>query len=115
MLPNESEIGNLAGLQLQLELIGNQRNKFGIRRLALRIADSIPKKSLQSIQITSVPSDFDGVADSLLDARQCGRECFDQLRTLGIEFMLLTAPAGAVRSMVEYEEIKRFSETADNL
>lgn len=30
MLPNESEIGHFAGFQLQLELIGNQRNKFGI-------------------------------------------------------------------------------------
>ena len=31
MLPNESEIGHFAGFQLQLELIGNQRDEFGIR------------------------------------------------------------------------------------
>ena len=101
--------------QLQLELISDKGDEFRIRGFSLSTVDGIAKESLQSIQIPSIPCHFDGVADSLLDARQCGRECFDQLRTLGIEFMLLAAPAGAVRSMVEYEEINQFSETADNL
>ena len=34
------EVRNLAGLQLQLQLVSNQRNKFGIGRLA--VAFSIP-------------------------------------------------------------------------
>ena len=83
MLPNESEIGNLAGFQLQLELIGNQGDEFRIRWLALGIADSIAEETLEGIQVASVPGYFDGMADSLLDARQCGRECFDHWEPWG--------------------------------
>jgi hypothetical protein len=33
----QSEIGNLAGLQLKLQLVSDKGNKFGIRGLSFRI------------------------------------------------------------------------------
>ena len=61
----QSEIGNLRRLQLKLELVCDKRNKFGIRGFSLCIADRIPKKSLQSVQIASVPGHFNCVADGM--------------------------------------------------
>ena len=50
MIPNESEIGHFAGLQLQLELIGNQGDEFRIRGFALtfilRVAKLIINREL---------------------------------------------------------------------
>ena len=74
------KIGNLGRLQLQLELVCNQRNKFRISRFSLGIADSIPKESLQCIQVASVPGHFDGMADGTLHSGRGGLECFCQLR-----------------------------------
>jgi len=51
---------------LQLELIGNQRNKFRVRGFTLCIADGVPKEALQGIQITPIPCHLDGVADGTL-------------------------------------------------
>ena len=51
----QSEIGNLVRLQLKLQFVSNRDNKFGIGRLSLGIADGIAEKSLQSVQVTSVP------------------------------------------------------------
>ena len=53
------EIGNLAGLELKLQFISDKGDEFRIRGLALGIADGIAEKSLQSVQVTSVPGDFD--------------------------------------------------------
>ena len=58
-----SEIGNLAGLQLKLQFVSDQRDKLGIRGFSLGIADRIAEKSLQSVKIASVPGHFDGVSD----------------------------------------------------
>ena len=55
----QSEIGNLGRLQLQLQFVCNKRNKFGICGFSFGIADGIAEKSLQSVQVTSVPGDFD--------------------------------------------------------
>ena len=35
MLPNESEIGHFAGFQLQLELVSDKGDEFGIGRFSL--------------------------------------------------------------------------------
>ena len=78
----QSEIGNLAGLQLKLQFVSDKCDEFRVGRLTFCIADSIPKKSLQSVQITSVPGDFDGVADGPLHTAGGGLECF---RHLGVE------------------------------
>ena len=75
-----SEICYFAGLQLKLQFVSNQGNKLRIRGLTLGIADGIAEKSLQSIQITSVPGHFDGMADGTLHSGRRGLECFGHLR-----------------------------------
>ena len=75
----QSEIGNLAGLQLKLQFVCDKRDKFGIRRFSLSIADSIAEKSLQSVQIPSVPGHFDGVADGPLHTAGSSLEGFCHL------------------------------------
>ena len=81
-----------------LELIRNKRNKFGIRGFSLGIADGIAEKSLQRIQITSVPDHFDGMPDSSFHTAGGSLECFCHL---GIQHLcdgigVLTARLGDV-------------------
>ena len=78
------EICHFGGFQLKLKLIRDKRDKFGIRGFSLGIADGIAEKSLQSIQVASVPGYFDGVADSPLHAAGRGLE---GLRHLGVEHL----------------------------
>ena len=80
----QSEIGNLVRLQLRLELVCDEGNKFRIRRLALSIADRVPEEALEGIQVTSVPGDFDGMADGTFHTAGCGLEGF---RHLGVEYL----------------------------
>ena len=49
---------------MQLQLISDQGDEFGIGGFSLGIADGIAEKSLQRIQIPSVPGDLDGMSDS---------------------------------------------------
>ena len=76
----QSEIGNLAGLQLKLQFVSDKGNKLRIRGFSLGIADRIPEKSLQGIQITPVPGHFDGMADGSFHTAGGGLECFRYLR-----------------------------------
>jgi len=80
----ESEIGNLGRLQLQLQFVSYKRNKLRISRFSLGIADGIPEKSLQSIQIATVPGNLDGMADGPLYSGRRGLECF---RHLGVQYL----------------------------
>ena len=75
-----SEIRHLAGLQLQLELVCNQGNKLTVGRLTFRITDRVPEKSLQGIQVASVPGYFDGVSDGTLYSGRRGIEGLGHLR-----------------------------------
>ena len=75
-----SEIGNLAGLQLKLQFVSDQRNEFGIRGFSFGIADGIAEKSLQSVKISSIPCYFDGVSNGPFHSAGCGLECFGYLR-----------------------------------
>ena len=59
----QSEIGNLAGLELQGQFVCDKGDELRVRGFSLGIADCIPEKSLQRVQVTSVPGHFDGVAD----------------------------------------------------
>ena len=79
-----SEIRNLRRLQLKLQFVSNKGNKFGIRGFSLGIADSIPEKSLQSIQITSVPGNLNGVSDCPFHTGRRGLECFCHL---GVQYL----------------------------
>ena len=67
---------------MQLELISDKSDKFRIRGFSLGIADGIAEKSLQRIQVASVPGNFDGMPDGALYSAGCGLECF---RHLGVE------------------------------
>ena len=80
----QSEIGDLGRLQLKLELVSNQRNEFRIRGFSLGIGNRVPKEPLKRIQITSIPGDFDGVADGPLHS---GRRGLEGLGHLGVEYL----------------------------
>ena len=69
---------------MQLQFVSDKGNKFGIRGFSLGIADGIAEKSLQCIQVASVPGDFDGMADGPLHTAGGGLECF---RHLGVEYL----------------------------
>ena len=69
---------------MQLELVCDKRNKFGIGRLTFCIADRVPKETLKGIQIPSVPGDFDGMADGPLYSAGGGLE---GLCHLGVEYL----------------------------
>ena len=53
-----SEIGNLGRLQLKLQFISDQGDELGIRGFSLGIADRVAEKSLQSIQIPTIPGNL---------------------------------------------------------
>ena len=62
-----------------MKLICDKRNKLRIRGFSLGIADRIAEKSLQRIQITPIPGDFNGVTDGPLYSGRRGLECFCHL------------------------------------
>ena len=69
---------------MQLELVSDEGDEFGIRGFSFGIADCIAEKSLQRVQVASVPGDFDGVPDSTLYSAGRGLECF---RHLGVQYL----------------------------
>ena len=75
----QSEIGNLRRLQLKLQIVSDKGDEFGIRGFSLGIADGIAEKSLQGIQVASVPGDFDSVSYGPLHSRWRGLEGFRHL------------------------------------
>ena len=77
---SQSEIGNLRRLQLKLQFVSDQGNKFGIGGLAFRIADRISKETLEGIQVTSVPGHFDGMTNGTLHTGRGRLECLGDLR-----------------------------------
>ena len=80
----QSEIGNLRRLQLKLQLICDKGDELRICGFSFGIADGIAEKSLQSIQIPSVPGYFDGMADGSFDPRRRGLE---GLGYLGVQYL----------------------------
>ena len=78
----QSEIGNLRRLQLKLQFVSDKGDEFRIRGFSLGIADGISEKSLECIQVTSVPGHFDGVANCTLHTAGGGLE---GLCHLGVE------------------------------
>ena len=75
----QSEIGNFGRLQLKLQFVRDQGDEFGIGGFAFRVADGIAEKSLECIQVASVPGHFDGVTNSTLHSGRGGLECFGDL------------------------------------
>ena len=70
--------------ELKLELIGDEGDKLAVCGLALGRVNSIPKEFLQSIQVASVPSYLDSMADSPLYPAGGSLEGFGNL---GIEHL----------------------------
>ena len=69
---------------MKLQFVSNKRNKFGIRGFSLGIADGVAEKSLQSVQIATIPGHFDGVSDCTLYSAWRGLE---GLCHLGIQYL----------------------------
>ena len=83
---------------MKLELVCDKGDEFRISRFSLGIADGIAEKSLQGVQIPSVPGHFDGMADGTLHAAGGGLECLGDLRVqyLGDCVGVLSARLGAL-------------------
>ena len=110
------EISHFAGLQLKLQFVCNQRDKFGIRRLSLGIADRIAEKSLQSIQVASVPGYFDGMSDGPFHSAGGGLECLGHLRVqyLGDGIGVPYGPPGSLAGCSR-RTLQRLSANVDDL
>ena len=80
----QSEIGNLAGLQLKLQFVCDQGDEFRIRGFSLGIADGVAEEPLQGVQIAPIPGDFNGMADGPFHSGWCGLECFCHL---GVQYL----------------------------
>ena len=78
------KISNPGGFHLQLQLVRDQRDKLWICGFALGIADGIAEKSLECVQITTIPRNLNSMSDSSLHTAGCGLECF---RYLGVEHL----------------------------
>jgi len=63
-----------------LELVSDKRNKFRVCGFSLGIGNRIPKESLQSIQIATIPGNFDGMADGPFHPAGGGLEGLGDLR-----------------------------------
>ena len=69
---------------MQLQFISDKGDELRIRGFSLGIADGVAEKSLQRIQVASVPGYFDGMADGPLYSGWGGLECF---RHLGVQYL----------------------------
>ena len=77
-------MANLLALELKLEFVCDEGDEFGIRGFAFRIGNRVPKEALEGIQIPTIPSHLDGVADGSLHSTGRGLECF---RHLGVQYL----------------------------
>ena len=105
-LAPQSELGHVLSLELELELVRNQGDEFGIRGLALGVAHGVAEESLQGVQIAPIPGDFNGVADGPLHSAGCGPK---GLCHLGIEDLGdgVRAPDGPRRGFQEPSKRER--------
>lgn len=52
------EMGGIRTLELELKLVRNEGDEFGIGGFSLGVADGVAKESLEGIQIAPVPGHF---------------------------------------------------------
>ena len=69
---------------MKLQFVSDKGNKLRVRGFSLGIADCIAEKSLQRIQVASVPGHFNGMSDSPLHSAGRGLECFGYL---GVQYL----------------------------
>ena len=110
------EIRHFAGLQLKLQFVSDKGDEFGIRGFSLGIADRIAEKSLQSVQVASVPGDFDGMPDGALHPAGCGLEGFCHLgvQHLGDGVGVTYGPPGSLAGCSR-RTLQRLSANVDDL
>ena len=113
--PN-SVICGAGAFQLKLKLVRNQRNKFGIRGFSLGIADSVAEKSLEGIQIATIPGHFDGMADGTFHTAGCGLEGLGHLgvQDLGDGVGVPYGPPGSLAGCSR-RTLQRLNANVDNL
>ena len=78
----QSEIPYLGTLKLKLELVRNQGDELRIGGFSLGVADGVAEEPLEGVQVSSVPGDFNGVANGPLHS---GRSCLEGFRHLRIQ------------------------------
>ena len=95
---SQSEIGNFTWLQLKLQFVCDQGDEFGIGGFSFGIADGIAEKSLQRIQVASVPGHFDGMADRPFHSAGGGLEglCHLRIQNLGDGIGVPYGPPGSL-------------------
>ena len=69
---------------MKLQFVSDQGDELRIGGFALCIADGVAEKSLQSIQVATVPCNLNGMADGSFHTGRCGLECFCHL---GVEHL----------------------------
>ena len=77
-------MGRLGTLELKLELVRNEGDELRIGGLALGVGHSVAKELLQGVQITTIPSNLNGVANGPFYPAGCGAEV---LGYLGVEHL----------------------------
>ena len=75
------EIRHFIVLKLELELVGDESDEFGIGGFAFCVADGIAEETLEGVKIATIPSHLDGVANGPLHT---GRRGLESLCYLGI-------------------------------
>ena len=83
-LAPQSEIAYLGTLELQLELVRNQGDELTIGGLALGVGHGVAEEPLEGVQITTIPSNLNGVANGPFYPAGCGAEV---LGYLGVEHL----------------------------
>ncbi len=56
-------------LELQTKTIGNHCDKFGVCRLSARIVNGVSEIRVQNVNVASIPSNLNGVANSSFNTR----------------------------------------------
>lgn len=73
------EMGGIRTLELELELVRNEGNEFGVGGFSFGVADGVAEESLEGVQVTPVPGHFNGVPDGPLYTGRRGLEGFGHL------------------------------------
>ena len=91
------ELRRLGTLELELELVSNQGDELRIGGFPFGVGHGVAEEALQGVQVPSVPSNLDGVADGPLHPTGRGAEGFGHLGVehLGDGIACLTARWGA--------------------
>ena len=111
-----SEICHFRRLQLKLQFVSDQGDEFRIGGFSLGIADGVAEKSLERIQVASVPGHFDGMADGSFHSGRGGLEglCHLGIEDLGDGIGVPYGPPGSLAGCSR-RTLQRLSANVDDL